>query len=68
MGDVKMAAAVGYSQGFIETSATFIIACFIGLVFFLVIHIRKKSVKKLPFAPFVTAGYVISNMLCRRLL
>ena len=68
MGDVKLAAIIGYSAGFFKTSVVFIFACVIGLVFFLLVYFLKKQIKKIPFAPFVTVGYVTTELLCRRIL
>ena len=68
IGDVKLAAVLGYYLGFFKTSFVFISACFIGVMFFLIGHIVKKRLKTIPFAPFVAAGYIASEVVCRRFL
>ena len=68
LGDVKLAAVIGYCKGFFDTSLIFILACFAGLFFFLSGYFLKKEIKKIPFAPFVTVGYFLSEIFCRRLL
>lgn len=68
MGDVKLAAVIGYCKGFFATSLIFILACLGGILFFLFCHFHKKELEKIPFAPFVTIGYLISEIFCRRIL
>lgn len=64
MGDVKLAAVIGYATGFFETCFTFLIAAFIGCIFFI---IKQNKIRQIPFAPFITFGFVLSQILCRRL-
>lgn len=68
MGDVKLAAVIGYCKGFFAASLIFILACLGGILFFLFCHFHKRELKKIPFAPFVTIGFVISEIFCRRIL
>ena len=68
LGDVKLAAAMGYSFGLFKTSIILIFACVTGIAIFIVIKAFKKELKQLPFAPCVGAGYVICEVLCRRIL
>lgn len=68
MGDVKLAAVIGYYKGFFAASLIFILACLGGILFFLFCHFHKRELKKIPFAPFVTIGYLISEIFCRRIL
>ncbi len=68
MGDVKLAAVIGYCKFFFDTSLIFILACLGGILFFLFCHFHKRELKRIPFAPFVTAGYLISEIFCRRIL
>lgn len=68
MGDVKLAFVIGYCSGFFNTSFVFIFACLGGIIFFLIAYRFKRKINKIPFAPFVTAGYLMSELLCRRML
>lgn len=68
MGDVKLAAVIGYCNGFFDASLIFILACLGGILFFLLCHFINRELKRIPFAPFVTAGYLISEIFCRRIL
>lgn len=68
MGDVKLAAVIGYCKGFFDASIIFILACLGGILFFLFCHFHKRELKKIPFAPFVTIGFLISEIFCRRIL
>ena len=65
-GDVKLAAVLGYSCGILRTSVMLVFACTAAVAAFIILRIRKSRVKRLPFSPFVAAGYVISGVLCRR--
>ena len=67
LGDVKLAAFMGYASGLFKTSIILFFACISGITAFLVIKALKKEHKKLPFAPFVTAGYIICEVFCRRI-
>ena len=68
MGDVKLATVIGYYFGFFKALLVFIFACFVGIMFFFMAHILKRRIKKLPFAPLVTAGYMISQLFCGEIL
>ena len=68
MGDIKVAAVIGYCKGFFAASLIFILACLGGMLFFLFCRFLKRGQKKIPFVPFVTAGYLISEIFCRRIL
>ena len=67
-GDVKLAAAVGYCSGFLRASVSFIIACMIGIVFFMVCRACGKKTAKVPFAPFAAIGYAASALVYGRIL
>lgn len=68
IGDVKLAASVGYASGFLKTSIMLILACTAGIAAFLILRIRKSQSEKIPFAPLVAAGYVASELVCRKFL
>nr|WP_318660526.1 A24 family peptidase [uncultured Treponema sp.] len=68
MGDVKLASVLGYCSGFFMTTLVFVFASFTGIIFFLAVNIFRKKIRKVPFAPFVTAGYMMSELICRRIL
>lgn len=62
-GDLKVAALIGYCTGFFKTLAIFIYASMLGMLFFIFVKIYwKNKIKKIPFAPFIAAGYVISEI------
>lgn len=67
-GDVKLAAAVGYCSGFLRASVSFIIACMIGIVFFMVCRACGKKTARVPFAPFAAIGYAASALVYGRIL
>ena len=67
LGDVKLAAVMGYTSGLFKTSIILFFACLSGITIFLVLKVLKREHKQLPFAPFVTAGYIICEILCRRI-
>lgn len=67
-GDAKMAAVLGYSAGFYKASLSLILACAAGLMFFIAANSAKRTVKKIPFAPFVAVGYAATELFCRRIL
>ncbi len=67
--DIKMAAALAFNLGFFKTSAVFISACLAGILFLTVsMCVFKRAVKKVPLAPFVTAGYIVTQLCFRRFL
>lgn len=68
MGDIKLAAVIGYCIGYLETSVVFICACATGIVFCFIVYLFRKKKIILPFAPFVTAGYVIEQVVSKRIL
>lgn len=59
-GDVKLISLIAYSSGFWNTCIISIVACIVGLIFFLIRFIQKKYILKIPFAPFLTAGTLIA--------
>lgn len=67
-GDVKLAAAVGYCSGFLRASVSFILACMIGIVFFMVCRACGKKTARVPFAPFAAIGYAASALVYGRIL
>lgn len=67
-GDVKLAAAVGYCSGFLRASVSFILACMIGIVFFMVCRACGKKNARVPFAPFAAIGYAASALVYGRIL
>lgn len=68
MGDVKLAAVTGYCFGIFYTSLIIASACVIGIIFFTGSYIKKQKRKTLPFAPFVAAGFAISEIFFRRII
>lgn len=68
MGDIKLAGLLGYCLGFFQTSLVFIFSCFFGIIVFLVLRKLKYKIKQVPFVPFVTVGYLVSELCCRRIL
>ena len=68
MGDIKLASALGYGFGVFSTSIILILSSIAGIAVFLILKISKKAIMRIPFAPLVTAGYVISELFCRRIL
>lgn len=68
MGDAKLAATLGYGFGFFKTALILTCACVAGIAGFLIFKLLKRTLTKLPFAPLVTIGYVISQLFCRRIL
>ena len=68
LGDVKLAAVVGYCAGFFKTSISLILACMIGIIFFMIRRVYGKKIERVPFAPFVAMGYTVSVIIYRRIL
>ena len=62
MGDIKLAAAIGYCSGFFKTLCSFIFASLGGIIFFMAMRLFNKGTSKIPFAPFVAAGYLLSEL------
>ena len=67
VGDIKLAAVLGYSNGFIQTVLILTSAAFLGLIFYLLFLIFRKKINVLPFAPFVLFGYLITLPLVGRI-
>ncbi|MGN0739522.1 MAG: prepilin peptidase [Treponema sp.] len=65
-GDVKSASVIGYSLGFFRACTAFISASIAGILFFAVLRILKRNDAKVPFAPFMLAGFAVSELACRR--
>ena len=68
MGDIKLAAVLGYYLGFLQTSLVFLFSCFLGIIVIYVLRKLKYKIKQVPFVPFVTVGYLVSELCCRRIL
>lgn len=64
MGDAKLAAVLGYCEGFFGASLSLSIASVLGLLAFMLLPAEKRDAAKLPFAPFMSAGYAVSSVLC----
>lgn len=65
-GDVKAASVLGYGMGFLRGCIGFVFASIAGIIFFATLNILKKKDEKIPFAPFMLAGFAASEILCRR--
>lgn len=65
-GDVKTASVLGYSTGFLRGCIGFVFASIAGIIFFSALNILKRENAKIPFAPFMLAGFAASEILCRR--
>ena len=66
MGDIKLAAIIGYCSGFFKTSLILITASVLAVSFFTINILRNKKIEKLPFVPFITLGCIISEIIYRR--
>ncbi|MCI6799333.1 MAG: A24 family peptidase [Spirochaetia bacterium] len=64
-GDVKAASVLGYSTGFLRGCIGFVFASIAGIIFFSALNILKRENAKIPFAPFMLAGFA-AEILCRR--
>lgn len=65
IGDIKLAAVIGYCLGFFKTLCTFILASLAGIIFFITLRLFNKKTSKIPFAPFTAAGYLLSELIFR---
>lgn len=65
IGDIKLAAAIGYCSGFFKTLCIFILASLVGIIFFMALCLFNKKTNKIPFAPFTAAGYLLSELIFR---
>lgn len=65
MGDIKLAAVIGYCSVFFKALCSFIFASLAGIVFFIMLCLFNKKISKIPFAPFAAAGYLLSELVCR---
>lgn len=65
MGDIKLAAVIGYCSGFFRTLCTFIIASLTGIIFFMAMCLFNKRANGIPFAPLTAAGYLLSELIFR---
>lgn len=68
LGDAKVAAVLGYCIGFFEVLAILAFAAFLGIFGFCLFVLCKRKQDKLPFVPFMTLGYVITEVMSRRLM
>lgn len=65
LGDAKVAAVLGYCVGFFEVLAILTFAAFLGILGFCLLAICRNRQDRLPFAPFVTLGYVLTEIVFR---
>ncbi len=66
MGDVKLAAVLGFSAGFYRAVVSLIVACIAGIVLYPIIFFKNKGKVRIPLAPFIAAGYIVSELLYGR--
>ena len=63
-GDIKLISILAYISGFFGTIRICLIASLLGMIFFGVIKfIKRNSIEKIPFAPFLSAGYFLSGII-----
>lgn len=67
IGDVKLAAILGFCFGFWRVLIAMILACLLGICAFFIFRIRKKNIRNLPFVPFLTFGCTFSLVFFRSL-
>lgn len=61
LGDVKLAALIGYYAGLYKG----IFSCFAGCIFALIFFaIKKNKYDKIPFAPFLSLGALVIELIC----
>lgn len=67
MGDIKFAAAIGFTLGFFYTVVAFVIMSifFLFYVSFLLISQKGNLKTKTALAPYMSVGFVVSLVLCR---
>lgn len=65
--DVKFVSCLCFATGFFKALSACFCACLLGLCVFFVARIFHRKIKRLPFAPFLTAGTGISLLALRGL-
>lgn len=60
-GDIKLIGATGFVLGYVKTSAAYLIAMALAILFYGLYYFDKKKFRdqSFPFAPFFLIGYVI---------
>ena len=66
LGDIKLIFVTSLYFGLVKSYIALFIACFFGLLMILICKIFSKGISfKIPFAPFLSAGYFLIEVVCR---
>lgn len=66
MGDVKLLSIIGYIQSSMFFALSVFSSSICGIIYLIFVKkLKKKEVKKIPFAPFITIGTCIGEILRR---
>ena len=64
MGDAKLAAATGCAFGLLKASVMLLFSCIAGIIFCAALRITTR----IPFAPFVLAGFIAEEIFMKEIL
>lgn len=67
-GDVKLCSVISYIGGFWVFLISLFTACILGICAFGIFSLHKKGIRRVPFAPFVSVGFLAGQAVERFLL
>lgn len=65
MGDIKLISIFSFSVGFFRSVFSLLFGTMAGIIvsLFLIDHKKEREPEKIPFVPFITAGYFTCEIL-----
>lgn len=67
-GDIKLLFASTFYSGLYIAVAAITVACFLGIVTCIALKFFKVTIIRIPFAPFITLGYVSAELISKKII
>lgn len=68
LGDVKLLFVTTFCTGFLKSIFAIIVSCLAGIIVFILLKALKKRVLRIPYAPFITLGYLSVDLFGKKLI
>lgn len=68
LGDVKLLFVTTFCTGFFCSMLAIIVSCLAGILAFCLLKTLRKTVLKIPFAPFITLGYLSVDLFGKKFI
>lgn len=68
LGDVKLLFVTTFCVGFFKSIFAIIVSCLAGIIAFILLKAFKKRILRIPYAPFITLGYLSVDLFGKKLI